>query len=169
MLSTQLMKLAGNCQWKVNTEEETVFGEFNGYLFTGLEGKNFKAFITPVAGINTDALQTLLRFLDTNRKVLHLRNYEVTDNFLCVRIQEGLLPVSMEKLEYLLAQISGLLSLGELPADACAVCGEPAQRKGLYFGFFCHLHPECQNKDITDFTSQAGQDAAPVEDSVIEA
>jgi hypothetical protein len=159
MLSTHMMKLAENNQWKVNTEEQTVFGEFNGYLFTGLEGKNFKAFITSLAGITPEALQNLLRFLDQNAKALKLRNYEVNDNFLCVRLQEGLIPLSTEKMEYLLAQVSGLLALGELPTDACAVCGRPAKRKGLYFGLFCYLHAECQDQEPIDFTTPnpAGQ------------
>jgi hypothetical protein len=152
MLSTQMIKLAENSQWKVNNEEQTVFGDFNGYLFTGLEGKGFKAFITSVAGIAPEALQTLRKFLDSNFKALKLRNYEVNDNFLCVRMQEGLIPLSSEKMEYLLAQISGLLSLGDLPTDACAVCGQPAKRKGLYYGLFCHLHAECQDLEPVDFT-----------------
>lgn len=153
MISTQMMKLADNSQWKVNTEEQTVFGEFNGYLFTGLEGKNFKAFITSLAGIRPEPLRSLLRFLDENRKILKLRNFDVTDNFLCVRMQEGLLPIPHEKMEYLLAQISGLLSLGDLPTDACAVCGQQTSRKGLYYGLYCHLHQECQDQNPTDFTS----------------
>lgn len=158
MLSTQMMKLAEHNQWKINADESTVFGEFNGYLFTALEGKNFKAFITPLAGIRPDALQTLLKFLESNHRALKLRNFEVNDNFLCVRMQEGLLPVSTEKMEYLLAQISGLLSLGELPGDACAICGRPARRKGLYYGFFCHLHEECQDREPIDFTGSTGDE-----------
>lgn len=152
MLSTQLMKLTEHNQWKINTDDQSVFGDFNGYLFTALEGKNFKAFITSVAGIKPDSLQALLKFLEENQRTLKLRNYEVNDNFLCVRLQEGLIPLSAEKMEYLLAQISGLLSIGELAPDACAVCGQSARRKGLYYGFYCHLHAECQDQEPVDFT-----------------
>ena len=152
MLSTQMMKLAEHNQWKINADDQSVFGEFNGYLFTAMEGRNFKAFITSLAGIQPEALQSLLIFLESNHKTLKLRNFEVNDNFLCVRLQEGLIPISTDKMEYLLAQVSGLLSLGELPADACAVCGQPAKRKGLYYGLFCHLHAECQNQEPVDFT-----------------
>ena len=153
MLTAQLMKLAENNNWKVHTEEQTVFGEYNGYLFTGLEGKNFKAFITSLAGISPDALQSLLGFLKDNHKVLRLRNFDITDNFLCVRIQEGLIPLSTDKMAYLLGQLSGVLALGDLAADACAVCGQPATRKGLYYGLYCHLHSECQDREPVDFTS----------------
>jgi len=150
MLSTQLMKLAEHNQWKINAKEQSVFGEFNGYLFTALEGKNFQAFITPLAGISPEALQNLLKYLESNHKALKLRNFEVNDNFLCVRLQEGLIANSNEKMEYLLAQISGLLALDDLPADACVICGQPASRKGLYYGLYCHLHAECQNQESND-------------------
>lgn len=161
MLSTQMMKLAERNQWKTNAKEETVFGSYSGYLFTGLEGKRFKTFITPLAGISPDGLQAILRFLGDNRRTLNLRNFEASDNFLCVRQQEGLFPLSVEKMEYLLAQISGLLALYEMPADACVVCGKPAQRRGLYLGLFCHLHPECQDGELIDFTRPAQSDATP--------
>ena len=166
MLSRSMLELAERNQWRTNPEEETVFGEFNGYFFTGLEGKNFKTFITPVAGISPGALQTLLRFLYDNRNQLKVLNYEVSDNFLCVRQKAGM-SLTADKMEYLLAEISGLLALGELPTDACAVCGETAPKRGLYYGLFCHLHPECQNREMRDFTSpelaQNGETAENVE------
>lgn len=166
MLSTQMMKLAERNQWKSNTEEQTVFGEFNGYLFTGLEGKGFKAFITPLAGISQEGLQALIRFLNENTKALRLRNYETVDNFLCIRLQEGLLPLSADKMEYLLAQVSGLLSQYDLPTGACAVCGEPATRKGLFYGFFCYLHPECQDREIVEFVKLPENE--PADDNAFE-
>ena len=158
MLSTQLMKLAEKNQWKTNNHEESVFGTYNGYLFTAFEGKGFKTFITPLAGINDEGLEAILNFLKKNQRALNLRNYEVSDNFLCIRQHEGLFKLSPDKMEYLLAQISGLLSLYELPADACVVCGESTRKKGLYFGFFCHLHPECQDQEPVDFTGTTFSD-----------
>lgn len=152
MLSTQMMKLAERNQWKTNNREESVFGTYNGYLFTAFEGKNFKTFITPIAGISPDGLDSVLTYLKKNQRTLSLYNYEASDNFLCIRQYEGWIKLSLEKMEYLLAQISGLLSLYELPTDACAVCGLPTRQKGLYMGLFCHLHPECQNAELTDFT-----------------
>lgn len=152
MLSTQMMKLAERNQWKTNNREESVFGNYNGYLFTAFEGKNFKTFITPLAGISPDGLESVLTYLKKNQRTLNLYNYEASDNFLCIRQHEGLIKLSLEKMEYLLAQISGLLSLYELPTDACAVCGLSTRQKGLYIGLFCHLHPECQNAEPTDFT-----------------
>jgi hypothetical protein len=152
------MKLAEQNEWKTNNHEESVFGTYNGYLFTAFEGKGFKTFITPLAGINEEGLEAILAFLKKNQRALNLRNYEVSDNFLCVRQHEGLFKLSPDKMEYLLAQISGLLSLYELPADACVVCGESTRKKGLYFGFYCHLHPECLEQEPVDFTGTTFSD-----------
>ena len=153
MISTQLMKLAEQNGWKVNNKEDSVFGVYNGYLFTVLEGNRFKAFITPVAGISPAALESVLDYLEKQRKALRLHSFEAHDNFLCVRMEEGLVKLGAERLETMLGQLSGLLSLQEVPADACVVCGKPAERRGLYVGLFCHLHPECENADMVDFTS----------------
>lgn len=168
MISTQLMKLAEMNQWKVNAKEDMIFGEYNGYLFTALEGKHFKALITPVAGISPDALEMIVKFLENQRKVLKLRNYEISDNFLCVRMEEGIIPISGEKMEFMLGQLSGLLSLYEVPARSCVVCGQTAQRRGLYLGLFCHLHQECEDKDMVDYTrpdSDNTETAAPDSDN----
>jgi hypothetical protein len=152
MLSNQMMKLAKQNQWKVNAQEELIFGDYNGYRFTLLEGNHFKAFITPIAGIHPDALDAIFSFLENESHALKIRNYEATDNFLCVRLNEGVLKLSLEKMESFLGHLSGLLSLYEVPADACVVCGKPAKRRGLYFGLYCCLHPECENRDLVDFT-----------------
>lgn len=152
MLSNQMMKLANQNQWKVNAKEELIFGDYNGYHFTLLEGNHFKAFITPIAGIHPEALEAVFSFLEKESHTLKIRNYEATDNFLCVRLNEGVLKLSQEKMEFFLGQLSGVLSLYEVPADACVVCGNPAKRRGLYFGLYCCLHPECENKDLVDFT-----------------
>lgn len=158
MLSTRLMQLAEKNEWKTNPGDESVFGSYNGYLFTALDGKGFKAFITPLAGITPEATDALRRYLDGHVRQLQLRNYDISDNFLCVRQQEGLIPLSIERMEYLLGQISGLLSLYEMPVNACVICGRPASRRGLYLGFCCHLHPECENNEMIDFTAPADED-----------
>ena len=152
-LSKQLVRLAEQNDWQINQDEHQVYGEYNGYLFTVIEGKGFKSFITPVAGIAKTALNELLTYLQDNGRALHLRDYEAAENFLCVRQQDGLIPLSVDKMDLLLGQLSGLLDLYELPTDACVVCGQAASIRGLYFGLLCTLHPECESADLIDFTS----------------
>lgn len=158
-LSRQLVHLAEQNDWQINQDEHQVYGEYNGYLFTVIEGKGFKSFITPVAGISRPALDELLTYLRENSRALRLRDYEATENFLCVRQNDGLIPLSVDKMDLLLGQLSGLLDLHELPTDACVVCGQPADVRGLYFGLLCALHPECESADMTYYTGEATQDS----------
>lgn len=170
MLSAQLMKVAQNNQWKVQQEESMVFGEYNGYLFTVMDGKGFKAFFTSIAGISQEGLKAVFSWLDDNSGKIKLRNYETTDNFLCVRLQEAWLPLSAEKIELFLAQLSGMLDQFGLPRQACVICGESAEKRGLYYGLFCNLHPECQDQPGQDYglirepATDAGDQAAFLEE-----
>lgn len=158
MISKQLGKLADKYDWKRHQENEediTLFGDFNGFLFTAMEGKGFKAFFTPVAGIGKQQLHQLRTWLEDNKRELRIRNYELSDNFLCIRLQEEWLPRSVEKMESFLIRLTGLLDELDLPENSCAICGSPADKKGLYVGLLCHLHPECQSKPGIDFTAEA--------------
>lgn len=155
MISFQLTKLAQQNKWQTLPQEDLVYGEYNGYRFTAMDGTGFKAIFTPVAGISPEGLQALTRWLDENSKQLKLRNYEMADNFLCVRLQESWKPRSADQIEWILAQLSGMLDQFEMPANACVICGQPADRQGLLHGLFCALHPECQDAETIDFTQQA--------------
>lgn len=155
MLSIQLKQLAEKLAWQKVSADDLVYGDFAGYRFTVLEGRGFKAILTPVAGISAEGLQALKTWLDENKKQLNLRNYELADNFLAVRLQESWKPRSVEQLEWLLSQLAALLSQFGLPQDACAICGQPADKQGLLHGLYCALHPACQDQATVDFTQEA--------------
>jgi hypothetical protein len=152
MISTHLTKLAQQQNWQTLELEDSIYGLYNGYRFTVMEGKGFKAVFVSVAGITADNLSALQSWLNSNTRQLKLRNYELADNFLCVRLQESWKARTAEQIEWFLAQLSGMLSQFELPADACAICGEAADKQGLLHGLFCALHPECQDRETVDFT-----------------
>jgi hypothetical protein len=153
MISIQLTKLAQQNQWQILPQDNIVYGSYNGYRFSAMDGIGFKAIFTPVAGISPDGLKALLNWLDENKKQLKLRNYELSDNFLCVRLQESFRPRTADQLEWMLAQLSGMLDQFEMPKDACVICGQPAEKQGLLSGLFCALHPECQDTEGVDFTT----------------
>lgn len=159
-LSRQLAHLAEQNGWQIDQDEHQVYGEYNGYLFTVIEGKGFKSFITPVAGITRSALDELTAYLKDNRRALRLRDFEAAENFLCVRQNDGLLPLSVDKMDLLLGQLSGLLDLYELPTDACVVCGKTAEMRGRYFGLLCTLHPECEASEMTYYTGETLSDGS---------
>ncbi|MDD2457323.1 MAG: hypothetical protein PHQ83_02295 [Eubacteriales bacterium] len=152
MISTQLSKLAQQQNWQTLEAEDSIYGLYNGYRFTVMEGKGFKAVFVSVAGITGDNLSALQNWLAENTRQLKLRNFELADNFLCVRLQESWRARTAEQIEWFLAQLSGMLSQFELPTDSCAICGEQADKQGLLHGLFCALHPECQDRETVDFT-----------------
>lgn len=155
MISKPLLSLAKRLDWTQRPQDELIFGTYNGYLFSLLDGKGFKAFITPIAGISPGALEAVRQYLDENSKQLQLFNVSISDNFLCVRLKSGLFPPSVDKLEDFLSHLSGILSLNEVPADRCLVCGQPAQSQGLYMGLYCPLHADCRDADLIDYTQPA--------------
>ncbi len=166
MISKSLMTLAKRLDWTHRTEDDLVFGSYNGYLFSLVDGKGFTAFITPLAGIEPGALAAVSRYLDENSKQLQLFNVSISDNFLCVRLKSGLLPLSADKLEDFLGHLSGILSLNGVPADRCLVCGQPAESQGLYMGLYCPLHAGCRDADLIDFT-QPAQSPAQDEEAML--
>jgi len=159
MISKQLAKLAGRISWEKRDADEMIFGNYNDYLFSVLDGKGFKAFITPIAGIKPDDLAAIRIYLDQHEKELRLFNYEISDNFLCVRIKERLMPMSSDQIEAMLGHLSGILSLYDVPADTCIICGQETKTRGLFMALYCSLHAECKDKEMIDFT--AGQASQP--------
>lgn len=168
MLTENLIRFADRLGWQKLDKENLAFGLYNGYPVTIVDGRNFKAFITPVAGISREGLQALNTFLTEQSRALKLRNYEFNDNFLCVRVKEPLFSLPVERMELVLEQLTGLLSEHDLPKTACVVCGEPASKRGLYFGLYAHLHAECADREPVDFTTQLEAAAAPANTPVPE-
>ena len=159
MLTENLIRFADRLGWQKLDKDNLAFGLYNGYPFTVVDGRNFKAFITPVAGISREGLKALNTFLAEQSRALKLRNFEFNDNFLCVRVKEPLFSLPIEKMELVLDQLTGLLDEYGLPKTACVVCGEPASKRGLYFGLYAHLHAECADREPVDFTTLKDADA----------
>lgn len=57
MLSENLVRFADLNDWQKSEKEGIVFGLYCDYPFTIADGRNFKAFITPVAGISQSGLK----------------------------------------------------------------------------------------------------------------
>ncbi|MDD2534553.1 MAG: hypothetical protein PHC86_07630 [Eubacteriales bacterium] len=153
MLSTQLSQLAIQNDWQINAKDDLVYGDFNKFRFTLMEGIGFKAILTPVAGISSEGLVTIKAWLRANQKPLNLKNYSLADNFLVVRLRESWKPRSTEQLAAILTQLSDVLKQIELPLEACAICGQPAEKQGLLHGLYCAMHLECQDTKTVDFTA----------------
>lgn len=164
MISNQMHQLAEKLNWKKDSTEDLIYGEYNHYRFTVMEGQGFKAIFTPVAGISAEALSAIKKHLQDQQKNWKLRNFELADNFLVVRLNEAWKQRTADQLDSILQQLSVLLQSLQLSSDACAICGLPAEKQGLLHGLFCALHPECLDQETVDFTQASESEPSDLSD-----
>ncbi len=153
MLTENLIRFADKFGWQKAEKDNLAFGLYKDYPFTIVDGRSFKAFITPVAGISQSGLKSFNDYLTEQSRALKLRNFEFADNFLCVRVKEPLFSLPIEKMEQVMDLLADRLEAYQVAKTACVVCGEPATKRGLYFGLYTHLHSSCSERDPVDFTT----------------
>lgn len=175
MLTNTLFKLADNLDWQVTENEDFIFGEYKGYLYSLMSGKNFTAIFTPVSALSVVDRELLYSWLDDNQETFKILNYEITENFLCVRLREGFINRSYKSIRDIVERLSNFFDQIDLDKNVCVVCGEETldENKGLYLDLFCYLHPECEYKkgiDVSDemLTSSNQDDKIPNEDRIEE-
>lgn len=160
MLTENLNRFAVENGWYRNEKEGSVYGVHCGYPFTITDGRNFKAFITPVAGINANTLEALHNYFTEHKKEFKLVNYSINDNFLVFRVKEPVFSLPIEIIQHILDTVTLFLEEQKVPANACVVCGLPAEKRGLYYGLYASLHRHCVNLEPVDFTPIQEDDQA---------
>ncbi|HHU54140.1 MAG TPA: M20 family metallopeptidase [Clostridiaceae bacterium] len=159
MLTNTLLKYAEKFEWQVNSDEDFTFGEHKGYLYSLMSGRNFTAIFTPVAGLEIEDTDKLFDWLEDNEKKYNLLNYEITDNFLCVRLKEGIFARSVNSIREIIEDLSNLFEQIDLLSEVCVICGKPATElnKGLYLDLFCYMHEECEYLEGIDVAGEYEQ------------
>lgn len=153
MISNALLKFAASHDWHASEDEGYVFGRFNDYCVTAETKDAITAFFFSVAGIQPEHLIDLTLFLEEERFALRLIDYEMTDNFLCIRAKDTTFSGTAAQIGRFLETFTDKMkALGVDPA-ACAICGKPAETESLYVGLYCHIHPECVHTEGVDFTA----------------
>ncbi|NLJ70443.1 MAG: M20 family metallopeptidase [Clostridiaceae bacterium] len=146
MLTNTLLKYAAKFNWQINEDEDFTFGEHKGYLYSLMSGRNFTAIFTPVAGLQIEDTDKLFDWLEDNEIKYNFLNYEITDNFLCIRLKEGIIARSVNSIREVIEDLSNFFEQIDLFSEICVICGEPADdsNKGLYLDLFCYMHAECE-------------------------
>ncbi len=152
MLTENLNRFAIEHGWHRNEKEGAIFGIHCGYPFTITDGRNFKAFITPVAGINPDTLSALHSFFREHKKELKLINYSINDNFLVFRVKEPVFSLPIEIIQHILDKVTLFMEELKILTTACVVCGQPAEKRGLYYGLHAYMHKHCASLEPVNFT-----------------
>ncbi|MGI6298733.1 MAG: Sapep family Mn(2+)-dependent dipeptidase [Saccharofermentanales bacterium] len=163
MLTENLNRFAVENGWYRNEKEGSVYGVHCGYPFTITDGRNFKAFITPVAGIDANTLAALHNYFAEHKKELKLINYSISDNFLVFRVKEPVFALPIESIQHILDTVTLFMEEQKVPVNACVVCGLPAEKRGLYYGLYACLHRHCVNLEPVDFTPIRNDDQADSE------
>ena len=146
MLTNTLLKYAAKFDWQVNQDEDFTFGEYKGYLYSLMSGRNFTAIFTPVAGLQIEDTDKLFDWLEDKENIYNFLNYEITDNFLCIRLKEGIIARSVNSIREIIEDLTNMFEQIDLVSEVCVVCGEPTtdSNKGLYLDLFCYMHAECE-------------------------
>lgn len=153
MPSTSLLEIADQLDFSLHTDKETVFGKVGAYRITAIDRHKSFGFFTSIAGIEREQLDTLKHWLEKTSFSLKLDGYDLAENFLAVYAEKPLFGAVRKSVSFLKTLAAKLESL-ELPPDACAVCGEPAQTTAMYMGFFTSIHEACIDQPGYDFTGQ---------------
>jgi hypothetical protein len=148
-ISKKFKTFAEKNEWLISGEY--IYGDEQGYLFSGLDGQGEKIFLTPVPGITEDQQSELFAALDKNKGTLKLTKYAVTDDFLCVRIKDTA-KLNSDELEFILALLVGTLQdLDIVTVGRCQECGKmDADNEDFMFDLYCYMHKECAEKFKTE-------------------
>ena len=106
MLTNTLFKLADHLDWEITENEDFIYGEYKGYLYSIMSGKNFTAIFSPVSALTVEDRDALYDWLLENESVFKIFNYEITENFLCLRLKEGIINRSYKSLIDIIERLS---------------------------------------------------------------
>lgn len=152
-ISKKLRAFAQKNDWLISGEY--IYGEESGFLFTGMDSKKEKTFITPVPGITPDQESELFELLKKNENTMKLSAYEITDDFLSIRIKDSI-SLKPEDIEFILALLTGALQeINVVAVNRCQECKElNTSTTNFIYDLYCYLHDECA-KIYTDEISSS--------------
>lgn len=141
-VSKKLKTFAQKNDWLVSGEY--IYGEEQGYLFTGMDSKGQKTFITPVPGITDEQKAELFEVLAKNKQTMKLDEFEVSDDFLCIRIKDSM-SLKPDELDFILALLVGSIQeVGIVAVDRCQECGKmDAGHENFIYDLYCYMHEDC--------------------------
>jgi len=145
LISKKLREFAHSNDWLISGEY--IYGQEQGFLFTGIDSKKQKTFITPVPGITKDQENDLFEILNKNINTMKLNDFEITDDFLCIRIKDSLSLKSTD-LELIIALLTGAMQEVSIVAEnRCQECGEmDANSETFLYDLYCYIHEDCLDK-----------------------
>jgi len=141
-ISKKLRTFAQKNDWLISGEY--IYGEEAGFLFTGMDSKKEKTFITPVPGITPDQESELMEILKKNENTMKLSSYEITDDFLSIRIKDSM-SLKAEDVEFILALLTGAMQeVNIVAANRCQECKKlETETTNFIYDLYCYMHDDC--------------------------
>ncbi len=142
LLSKKMRTFAEKNDWLISGEY--IYGSEQGYLFSGMEGKGQKTFITPVPGIEEAQVTELFDRLGKNSATMKLQEFDIADDFLCIRIKDSV-SLKPEDIEFIIALLVGIMQeLTIVTEGRCQVCGNlGADSEDFVYDLYCYMHRDC--------------------------
>ncbi len=162
-ISKKFRVFADKNEWLISGEY--IYGDEQGYLFSGLDGKGEKIFLTPVPAITDDQKAELFAALEKNRATMKLASYAIADDFLCVRIKDSA-RLKTDDLEFIIALLVGTLQdLSIVTAGRCQECGKMgADTEDFVYDLYCYMHKDCAAKFKAESAVGEGKEASDSEE-----
>lgn len=154
-ISKKLRTFAEKNDWLISGDY--IYGKEQDYLFTGMDSKKQKVFITPVPGITDDQQEDLFEILEKNKKTMRLDNYEITDDFLCIRIGDSS-TLKSDDIDFIIALLVGALQeVSIVSKERCQECKNMgADKTEFLYDLYCYMHEDCSKQVRED--SANGED-----------
>ena len=148
-LSQRLRDWAGQRGWTV--EKNRAYGDYAGFTFTAFEGQGFKAFALLAPVWQAAERADLMRFLKEKRRELKLREFEVKDRSLIIKINESFRHVTPEKLENALRVLTEYLGSKGIEGRRCFFCAQADPDSQAAVGdFVTWTHAGCLEQAAAD-------------------
>ncbi|KPU45861.1 hypothetical protein OXPF_03290 [Oxobacter pfennigii] len=122
MIFPGLKKWAKLKGWQL--DKNFVYGNYNGYIFTAFDGRNYKVFTTMIPNLTEEQKEKIFSFIKENKKRLKISEYSIESNVLTVKYKELIRPMKIQEMDAILKALTDFfLSEGIYGKEHCAICG----------------------------------------------
>lgn len=156
-----IKKIGTELNWDI--EKKAIYGNYSGFEITLEQNlsysnshNNFKILYIPYNNISSSDAGALSDFINLNKKDLKAINYEVKQNILTIRLNEGIKGINAERLKEVLDKyITKFSQLGITPRKTCIYCNDESTDSTVYINKVkLPSHESCKQAAIAKANEQ---------------
>ena len=159
-----IKKIATELNWDI--EKKAIYGNYSGFEITLEQNlsysnsqNNFKILYIPYNNISSSDAGALLDYMNVNKKELRALKFDITQNLLSIRMNEGLKGINAERLKEILNSILSKFSLlGITARNTCVYCNDEPTDSTVYINKVkLPSHESCKQAAIVKSKEQQDQ------------